>query len=204
MTTIRPCDRAGERSNWRWRLLRRTLCLPLITIVCGLAWTPSPRADALSEEGVEYGVKLAFIYNLTKFVEWPSSSYLNAEAPLLICIVGDDPFDAGLEEQLRARNVEGHPVEIRKLRPGDAIGACQIVFIPLRARDQAASIVMGLKGSSTLTVGETKGFAVQGGIINFAVEGNRVHLEVNPIAAKRAGLTISSRLLNIATIVKGR
>jgi len=204
MTKIRLCNRADERSAWSWRLLRSALCLSLITIVCGLVWTPSPQADALSEETVEYGVKLAFIYNLTKFVEWPSSSYLNAGSPLLICIVGDDPFNPDLEDQLRARTVGGHPVQIRKLKPGEVAGACQILFIPQRAGDQAADIMTGLKGSSTLTVGETDGFAEQGGVVNFAIEGDRIHLEVNPIAAKRARLTISSRLLNIATIVKER
>jgi len=64
--------------------------------------------------------------------------------------------------------------------------------------------VRGLKGSSTLTVGEAEGFAVLGGIINLTVEGNKVHFEVNRLAADRAGLRISSRLLSLAKIVTER
>jgi hypothetical protein len=191
-------------SGWNWWLAPRILCLSLFIIARGLTLTTSPHADLRNEQSVEYGVKLAFIYNLAKFVEWPSSTYRSSNAPLVICIVGVDPFDPDLEDELRGRNVDGHPVQIRRLKAGDEIGACQLVFIPLTAKDQAAGIVAGLRGSSTLTVGEDEGFATRGGIINFALEGNRVHLEANPHAARRAGLRISSKLLNIVTIVKER
>ena len=76
-----------------------------------------------------------------------------------------------------------------------------MVFIPATEKDQADKIVRDLKGSSTLTVGETEGFAVLGGIINLTVEGNKVHFEVNQLAAQRAGLKISSKLLSLAKIV---
>jgi uncharacterized protein DUF4154 len=197
-------DRAGKRWGWNGRLVGRTRRFLLFIIVYALALTASPRADAPNEDRVEYRVKLAFIYNFTRFVEWPSSSYRNSGAPLSICIVGSDPFSSDLEDELRTRTVGGHSVEVRRLRRGEAIGACQILFIPQTANDRAASIVKELKGSSTLTVGEADGFAMRGGIINFAVEENRLHLEVNPLAADRAGLKISSKLLNIATIVKER
>ena len=63
---------------------------------------------------------------------------------------------------------------------------------------------MSLKGTSTLTVSETEGFGMLGGAINFAFEGNKLRLEINPLAAERAGLKISSKLLGIATIIKER
>ena len=201
---LHPRDHAGERFNGGWRCVRWTRRLPLFIVVCGLVVTGSLRADALNENSVEYRVKLAFIYSFTKFVEWPSSAYRNSDAPISICIVGNDPFNPDLEDELRTRKVGSHPVEVTRLRLGEAIGKCQIVFIPLTAKHQAASIVKGLTGSSAFTVGETEGFAMRGGIINFAVEGNKLHLEINPLAAERAGLKISSKLLNIATVVKER
>lgn len=199
-----PRTRAGASSGWSARRAHPGWRLALFLIACGLAMATSSWADALGEESVEYRVKLAFIHNFTKFVEWPASSYSNPDAPLVIYVVGTDPFNADLEDELRLRKVGRHPLVIRNLKPGDAIGACQMVFISLSAQDQVASIVKGLKGSSTLTVSETQGFALKGGMINFAVEGHRVRLEVNPLAANRAGLKISSRLLNLATIVKSR
>jgi hypothetical protein len=100
--------------------------------------------------------------------------------------------------------VRGHPVKIKKLRPDDDLNACQIVFIPLTAEAHATRIVMRLKRSSTLTIGETEGLAMLGGIINLTIEGNKLHFEVNLIAADRAGLKISSKLLSLAKIVKGQ
>src|ERR1051325_3038736 len=156
--------------------------------------TSSPRAGSMIDQALEYQVKLGFIYNFTKFVEWPERAFRNADAPLSIGIVGGDPFSAELEAEL----------ETRPRRPGDTIGECQIVFIADAAKDQAADIVARLEGSNTLTVGETEGFGMQGGAINFTLVGKKLQLEINPRAAERAGLKISSKLLNIATIVRQR
>lgn len=183
-------DRAEENSGRGRRLNRRAWRLPLLIMVCGLGLSDPRPAEALNEDWVEYEVKLACIYNITKFVEWPSNAYRSSRAPLTIGIVGNDPFSRDLEDELRTRKVGGRPIEIKKLRPGDAMSACHVVFIPLTAGDQAAGILQELKGSSTLTIGETEGFTKLGGIINIAVEGNRLRLEVNPRAAERAGVKI--------------
>lgn len=176
-----------------------------LLIVAGLFFSSaSSLALSLNEESMEYPLKLAFLFNFTKFVEWPSDVYKDPGDPLLICIVGNSPFAPDLEEALRARTVAGHPVEVKQLKSGDTVSACHIVFIPVTAKARAQSIVKELNGSSTLTVGETEGFAAQGGIVNFKVEANRLHFEVNLRAAERAGLKISSKLLGIATIVKVR
>jgi len=151
---------------------------------------------------VEYPVKLAFLYNFTKFVEWPVGSFRDAGAPMTICIVGDDPFSSNLESELRTRTVGGHPVEVNRLKPTDTLSTCQMVFVPFTAKNQSVRIVKGLKGANTLTVGEAEGFATLGGMINLTVEGNKLHFEVNLDAAERAGLKISSKLLSMARIVK--
>jgi hypothetical protein len=182
---------------------RRTRRAFFFTIIaCFFLLSASPGALSQKEEGAEYTIKLAFLYNFTKFVEWPPDSYRDPSAPLMICIVGHDPFNQSLEGELRTRTVGGRPVEVKTLIPNDKLSACQIVFVPVTEKDQADRIVRSLKGSKTLTVGETEGFAVLGGVINLTVEGNKVHFEINQVAAERAGLKISSRLLSIAKIVK--
>jgi hypothetical protein len=175
-----------------------------ITIVCWLFSNASPSALSLAGESVEYPVKLAFLFNFAKFVEWPPDSYRDPGAPLEICIVGHDPFSPDSERELRTRMVGGHPVDVQTLKSTDTLSVCHMVFIPITESDRAESIVRSLKGSSTLTVGEAEGFAVLGGIINLTVEGNKVHFEVNRLAADRAGLRISSRLLSLAKIVTER
>jgi len=160
-----------------------------------------PRALALNEEEVEYPAKLAFLYNFAKFVEWPAGSFHSPGAPLVICIAGRDPFSPRAERELRTRTVLGHPIEIRTIRAIAAVGVCSIVFVPITEQDQADNILRELRGSSTLTVGETVGFAERRGILNLMIEGNRLRFEINLLAAERAGLKISSKLLSLAKIV---
>ena len=171
-------------------------------IAGGLFFGASPNAYSQTEEDAEYSVKLGFLYNFTKFVEWPPDSFRDPGAPLVICIVGHDPFRQDLEAELRTRKVWGHPVEVRTQTPNDKLSACHIVFVPVTEKNQSDRILRDLQGSRTLTVGESEGFAVMGGIINLTVEDNKVHFEINRVAADRAGLKIGSRLLSIAKIVK--
>ena len=196
-------DRGGRcfAARIATRRIRRAY---IVTIVCWLFSNFSPKALSLPAESVEYPVKLAFLYNFAKFVEWPPDSYRDPGAPLEICIVGHDPFSPESERELRTRTVGGHPVGVQTLKQTDTLRVCHMVFIPITEKDQADKILRSLKGSSTLTVGEAEGFAVLGGIINLTVEGNKVHFEVNRLAADRAGLKISSKLLSLAKIVRER
>jgi hypothetical protein len=180
-----------------WRPFRRDCVL---IAACLLFLNPAI-ALSLNEATIEYPLKLACLYNFTKFVEWPEDSFRDPNASLAMCIVGDDPFNPELEKELSARSVRGHRVEVKRLKPNDPLNACHIVFVPVTEKNQAARIVKGLNRSSTLTVGESEGFAAMGGIINFTVEGNVLHFEVNPPAAERASLKISSKFLSMAKIV---
>jgi hypothetical protein len=181
-------------------IARRIRRASFVVLACWL-FSSAPRAFSLNGEGVEYPVKLAFLYNFTKFVEWPPDSYRDAGASLAICIVGRDPFSRDIEGDLRTRIVASHPVKVLNVKPTDTLSVCHMVFIPATEKDHVNEIVRDLKGSSTLTVGETEGFAELGGIINLTVEGNKVRFEVNQLAAQRAGLKISSKLLSLAKIV---
>jgi hypothetical protein len=171
-------------------------------IACWISMNAYSNAPSQNEENAEYPIKLAFLYNFTKFVEWPPESYREANTPLAICIVGHDPFSPDLETELRTRKVGDHPVEVRPLRATDSVNACHVVFVPITEKDHADKIMKSLQGSNTLTVGESEGFAAMGGIINLVVEGNKLRFEVNTDAADRAGLKISAKLLTMAKIVK--
>ena len=182
---------------------RRVLKASFSAIIAGgLFFGVSLNALPKNEEVAEYAVKLGFLYNFTKFVEWPADAFRDAGAPLVICIVGHDPFRQDLEAELRTRKVGDRPVEVRSQTSNDKLTACHVVFVPDTEKSQSDRILRGLEGSRTLTVGETEGFAVLGGVINLTVEDNKVHFEINRLAADRAGLKIPSRLLSIAKIVK--
>jgi len=204
MTNVHWPKRCERIARWGRRLVpgiaRRIRGASIVISACWLS-CGAPPALPFNGEGVEYPVKLAFLYNFTKFVEWPPGAYRDPGSPLAICIVGRDPFSRDIEGDLRTRIVGKHPVEVRTLKPTDTLSVCHMVFIPATEKNQANKVVSDLKGSSTLTVGETEGFAELGGIINLTVEGNKVGFEVNQLAAQRAGLKISSKLLSLAKIV---
>jgi hypothetical protein len=140
---------------------------------------------------LEYRVKAVYLFNFVKFVEWPSRA---VPGPLTICVAGQNPFGAALDDALRGEMVNDRPLATRViLEPGPG---CDVLFVP---RGAAAAAYLGAaRGSPTLTVGETPGFLEQGGIINFVLEGGKVRFEIDPKGAERADLRISSHLLRVA------
>src|SRR5690242_5225036 len=70
----------------------------------------------LQGQTAEYPAKLAFLYNFTKFIEWPPESYELPGAPFVMCIIGPDPFGVDMENEVRARMVSGHPIHIRTVK----------------------------------------------------------------------------------------
>jgi hypothetical protein len=206
MTNIHARNDKDGKLNWDWCIAacsgsRRIWRAPIFVFLCCLLSNAAPQAHSLNEGSVEYPVKLAFLYNFTKFVDWPSDSYRDPGAPFVFCIVGADPFGRDIEEELQTRRVGGHSIQLKTLRSNDTLNICHMIFIPVSEEGQAARIVKGLKGSSTLTVGETEGFAALGGIINLTVESSRLHFEVNLLGAERARLRISAKMLTLAKIV---
>ena len=168
----------------------------------GLILAAPPLVRAQSEDNAQYRIKLAFLYNFTQFVQWPSDAFPQANTPFVVCVAGQDPFDPDHEQDLRSRSIDKHPIVIKGVKRGANLRACHMVFVTAPESRQVASIVDSLKGSYVLTIGETKGFAERGGIINFTIEENKVHFEINLDAAKRTPLTISSKVLALARIVR--
>ena len=172
-----------------------------IVVCCVLIAAPHLAFAQGDNEG-EYRVKLAFLYNFAQFVEWPADTFRDSGAPLTICVAGDNPFQGEIEQSLRGRTVGGHPIEVRRLSPDEDPHACQMIFVRVTEMKAIARILARSKGSSTLTVGEAKGFAESGGIINLTREANKLRFEVNIDAAAQSRLRISSKLLALAKIVK--
>lgn len=174
----------------------------ILALLCGLILGVASSARAQSGMNAEYPVKLAFLYQFALFVEWPSDAFPNATSPLVVCVVGEDPFDPELEGELGSRTVDKHHMVIRRLKRGSDSRACHMVFVPHAESRQGDAIVGSLKGLPVLTVGETNGFAEGGGIVNFTFEGNKLRFEINLDAASRTPLRISSKVLAMARIVR--
>jgi len=176
------------------RLGRTLQVLGLVMLFLNGTHAQSPTAG-------EYEIKAAFLYNFAKFVEWPPSSFADASAPLRICVLGQDPFGEELRNITKDKTVNGRKLKVYPVLDLQVARTCHILFIASSETAQLKQILAGLRGSDALTVGDTKGFVQQGGMINFVLDKDRVQFEVNRKAAEQAGLQISSKLLSVAKLV---
>jgi hypothetical protein len=170
-------------------------CLLVNSLILGTAAGQGTSVD-------EYQLKAAMLYNLTHFVEWPPSAYPDPRAPILLCILGRDPFGSFLTSTLLNQTVNGRSMRILHPQNPEAVRGCHILYISSSERKTTVQIFSTLKGASVLTVGEMAQFAAHGGMIQFALEDQQVRFDINLDAASRAGLKISSKLLVLAKIVK--
>ncbi len=152
--------------------------------------TPTPVARA-----PEPTLKAAFLYNFALFVEWPEEA---RKGPLLICVLGTDPFGEVLPATLRSKTANG-----RKLRSAVAVTAaeiapCSVLYVPAAESATHRRILDTLAGRPILTVGESEEFLDAGGIIRLFLDGGRLRFEVNAAAAERSRLKVSAQLLELS------
>jgi hypothetical protein len=192
-----PCEHAQRRPGQR--LSRRTWLLGLVGLWLAGACTASADTGAAASE---YQVKATFIYNFTKFTDWPSSAFTSPKAPIVIGILGEDPFGPTMEAVFRGETLAGRPFMIKRLGAEDDLRKCHLLFISRSEKDRLPALLNQLKGSSVLTVSEINGFAERGGMINLTVSNKSVKVEINQAAAEQAELQISAKLLKLARLVK--
>jgi hypothetical protein len=157
---------------------------------------------AQTKPATEYQVKAAFLYNFAKFVDWPPSAFANAKQTFDICVYGHDPFGSALQDALLGKSIGDRHISLGHAAQFQDLEGCHVVFVSVPEREPIADLANRLKGRAVLLVGESDSFAVSGGAIKFTIEDNRVHFVINPDAADRAGLKISSKLLALAKIVR--
>ena len=179
----------------------RQAVIVLAVLVCAhIVAAPNARAqDALSE----YQVKAAYLFNFLKFVEWPDDSFADSLAPIVIGVVGEDPFGSALPQVTIGKTVQGRDLVIRKYHTGEGVRGAHILFISPSEKKRLPMILSSLRGSSVLTVADTEGFLDAGGMIQFLNENDRVRFAINVEATSRANLKMSSKLLSLAKVVGG-
>ena len=149
----------------------------------------------------EYQVKAVFLYNIAQFIEWPNDSSANEKSPLIIGILGRDPFGSYLDDTVKGEEINGRPLTIERYANIAAIKQCHILFIHASFAPKLPTIRKSLKGKGILTVSDASNFAKQGGMVRFFEQKNKIRLRINLDAVKAENITISSKLLRLAEIV---
>jgi hypothetical protein len=167
----------------------------LLVIVASSA--PAVRAQSQS---LEYDVKAAFLYNFARFVTWPADSFAAPDAPLSVCVLGEDPFGSRLDQLVEGERVNDRPLAVRRLSAASDAAACHLVFVSPSERARFGSILSSLDTRRLLTVSDTLEFLEAGGHLSFYIEDGHVRFAVNAAAIRECDFKVSSRLLQVARI----
>jgi len=170
--------------------LMRCLALALALPLAALAQGESRPGEAQ--------IKAAFLYKFGDFVQWPPASLPRADAPFAIGVMGAEEVAAALEQLVVNRTMQGHPVIVRRLRPGDSLARLQMLFIGQADAPRLAETLAAVKGQALLTVTDSENAISHGSMINFVAEDQRVRFDIALASAERGQLKISSRLLAVA------
>ncbi len=155
----------------------------------------------------EYSVKAAYIFNFAKSVEWPDDAFDNDHSPIVIDVLGQDPFGSALDDAVKGKKVGTRALSVKRFESfdpekADDLKKGHILFISSSEQDRVKEILKNLKGSNLLTVSEIEQFPAMGGTILFDQEGDRIALVLNKKSAKKAGLTLSPELVQLSRVYK--
>ncbi len=184
-------------------LMRRSRLTVAVLLCLSLALGANAQSSD-SAASSEYLIKAGFIYNFAQLVQWPSVVFSQADSPIVIGILGTDPFGTTIDRVVENKKLDGRNLVVKRLKWGKDLKDlkdCNILFVSSSEKEHIPDLVNMVKWLPILTIGETPGFATRGGIINLTLQDNKVRFEVNIEAAKQANLNISSRLLALARIV---
>ncbi len=189
------------------RRLGRVLLRASLVACCLTAGLVHPaRAQQSSDESVinrEYPLKALFLYNFGSYVDWPADSFASDKSPFVIGVLGSAPVEEVLKNLAATKTIGGRRIVVEQFRSAANVQPCQILFVARNvSRQQQSAALEKLKNHHVLIVGESEGFAGQGGSVNFFIESNKVRFEINPESAKQHQLKISSKLLSLARIVQ--
>jgi hypothetical protein len=167
----------------------------LAAFLFGLLAVPVARAQS------EDQIMAAFLFNFARYVEWPENAFDRSDMPVNICMLSSKEFGDVVSRTVSGKTVADRSVVVRRTSDLPEATGCHILFIGREFERSHSDAVAVLDGMSVFTVADQEGFARAGGTANFFRADNRIRFEINPIAAKKAGLKISSRLLRLAKVV---
>ena len=174
-----------------------------LAIACALSlgFPPGEAAGAPSAAH-EHDLKAVFLFNFARFVEWPADAFADRATPFTIGVLGDDRVARSLEIIVDGETVNGRRLVARRYASFDKVEPCHILFVAAGQSQHMDRILGKLGRHRVLTVGDARDFASGRGMIGFETVDQRLKLRINLSAATEARLTISSKLLRQATIVK--
>lgn len=176
----------------------------LPAILAGLLALFTALPAAAQSNPLELAVKATFLYKFGPFVGWPQTIFAGPEAPVVLCIIGDGPFGATLDEAVAGQRIGQRPITLRRLATAERQSGCHIMYMAGSAAQPVAAALDAVRGTPVLTFTDESRGGEAKGIIHFVVRDDRVRFEIDEYAAAENGITISSKVLSLAVAVRPR
>jgi hypothetical protein len=176
---------------------------PLRLRLCLALWLPFAALGQPSAPS-EYEIKAIWLLNFARYVEWPTNAFASSQSPIVVGISGPNPFGASLEEAFASKTVRGRSLTIKRLGGERDAQGCHMIFFPDSETKRQRELLVKLRESAVLTVGESNDFLADGGIIQFVRKEDTIRFAVNLEPARPARLNLSASLVKVAVLVKGR
>jgi uncharacterized protein DUF4154 len=178
----------------------RTTKIATVTLIAVLLPRLAIGQPSQSQPKGEYALKAVFLYNFCRFIEWPKSAFVAPNEPIVIGVIGEDPFGSLLREAVQGETSRGRAIQIEHYNKSDSIGHCHLLFVSRSEAGRVEKILAAVSGRSVVTVGENDVFLDRGGMIALTADRNRVRLHINPTMLRAASLDVSSKLLRVAEV----
>ena len=180
----------------------KLICHTVFLLVAVMAYGVSPASAGSPSTNLTL-LKVAYLYNFAKFIEWPPEALTDERATFTLCMLGTDSSEGALPS-LQGKTIKGKKVAIKYFAQATDLNpeTCHILFINMSDRDRLHQILLAFAEQPVLTVGDKEWFARSGGMISFITVQNKTRFAINIEAAQRAGLRIRSKLLKLAEIVQ--
>jgi hypothetical protein len=189
-------DTRADHATTARRLCRLRALVGALALVVGSAFGAEPPVLSSTQ------IQAAFVYNFTKFVEWPAQTFRSRTQPLVIGVLGEGPLAAELATIVEGRTVNGRPIVVRSISADGDIGTTQLLFVGETQDERFAAIEVGIREMPILTVGESPEFAAAGGAFRFLEQDGKLRFEINMTAVEHSGLKVSGQLQKLATSLR--
>ena len=196
------CPAGGEQPVGGTRVIRSRRGFFGWAAGCFIAWLlVAGLARAADPQFSENEVKSAFLAKFAMFVDWPEKTFPDKQSPMVIGIIGEDPFGPRFDAALGKESLNGRPFALKRFKTANEAAGCHILFVSASESERLPEILEAVRGKGILTVGDQERFAHRGGMLNFFKEAGKLRFEVNTPAVQASGLKVSSKLLQVARVV---
>jgi len=173
-----------------------------LMLVC-LCINASGNASADIDVANAAALRAAFIYNISKLVEWPANAFTTANAPFALCTLGVSATNIEALKPLEARAYLGHPFVVMAVNSLLDARKCHILYANNNGASSNADVAKALSAYPVLTISDEHGAADSGMAMEFVEMNGRLRWVMNLTATSKAQLKVSSKLIEIAVSVVG-